>query len=222
MANYYVKLEGVRREQNASLITTDSDAFEATPTLYESKTYQTVTIPADTNWYQVLLGNVYTAKYFSLVSDYPVNVNLNNSGVIHDDTYNIELKGDVSYVYLQNAGTHEASVQISAYGDAGTRTVSPMNPLFTVTTITTDLTATLNHQIIFADCTAGAINITLPLVSQSENGKSYVVKKIDASVNAVTVTAAIGQLIDGGASKSWNVQNTSYSIVWNGAQWGVI
>lgn len=222
MTNYYIKNEMIEREMNDSLIVTDSEEVLVTPTEFQARNYQTISIPADSNWYQIILGNVYTAKYFRLESDYPVNVNLNNAGVIYDNSYNVLVKGDVSYCYLQNAGLHEASVKIVAYGTAGTRTVSPMNPLFTVTTITADLTATLNHQIIFADCTSNPITVTLPLVGSAENGKSYVVKKIDGSANAVTVVPAIGQTIDGGSSKSWNVQNTSYSIVWNGATWGVI
>lgn len=58
------------------------------------------------------------------------------------------------------------------------------------------LPKTANYQMIATDylveanAASGAINITLPSASASP-GKSYVVKKLDASVNAVTVIGTI-------------------------------
>jgi hypothetical protein len=222
MVDYYVKLDGVRKEMNASLIVEDSFEVDVIPAVYQAKNDQTIPIASDSTWYQINLGNVYTAKYFSLESDYPVNVNLNNAGAPFYNTYNMEFKGDVSYVYLQNSGLYPASVKVKAYGTNGVRSANPMSPILTVQTITVSTTLTLLNSVIFADCTGGPIVVSLPYMDVSDNGKAFVVKKVDLGVNSVTVTAYSGQLIDGGSSKAWSTPNAAYSIVWNGTSWGVI
>lgn len=58
---------------------------------------------------------------------------------------------------------------------------------------TTSYTATLNDYLILVDATAGAVTITLPTSGTTPaavQGHKYLIKKVDGSANAVTVSAA--------------------------------
>ncbi|HAV42625.1 TPA: hypothetical protein DCX15_01220 [bacterium] len=69
--------------------------------------------------------------------------------------------------------------------------------------VTTNYTVTDEDHTILVDATAGPVTVTLLPVAGIE-GREYVVKKIDASVNAVTVTSVSN--IDGVASKTLELQ----------------
>lgn len=86
------------------------------------------------------------------------------------------------------------------------------------TTKTATYTATTSDYFIFCDATAGAMSINLP-TAVGNAGKVLVIKKIDASANAVTIDPNGAELIDGGGTLAFNVQYTSYSCVSNGANW---
>lgn len=75
-------------------------------------------------------------------------------------------------------------------------------------TVVAAYSATLNDHLIRVDTTAGAITVTLPNATLSL-GQVYVVKKIDAAANAVTVQGTGGQTIDGAATKAWSTQYTA-------------
>jgi hypothetical protein len=54
-------------------------------------------------------------------------------------------------------------------------------------------------QVVFADASGGALSLSLPDPGPF-NGATLTVKKIDATVNTVTVTPFAAETIDGGAS----------------------
>jgi len=68
------------------------------------------------------------------------------------------------------------------------------------------------------DATAGAVTVTLPLAADSL-GAHIVVKKVDASGNAVTVDGAGAETIDGAATASLAAQYDSIAIVCDGYTW---
>lgn len=76
-------------------------------------------------------------------------------------------------------------------------------------TVTAAYGATFNDHLIRADTTAGAFAITLPDATLSI-GQVYVVKKINAAANNVTVQGTGGQTIDGAATKVWSTQYTAF------------
>jgi len=83
---------------------------------------------------------------------------------------------------------------------------------------TANYTALSTDGIILADASSGAFTITLPAVAV---GESLIVKKIDSSVNYVTVSPASGT-IDGDASVIIGVQWRSLTFVSNGTNWFLI
>lgn len=69
--------------------------------------------------------------------------------------------------------------------------------------------------------TGGSLEVTLPSASAND-GRTLVVKKVDASANAVVVTAAGSDTIDGAATKSLAAQYDHVVLHSNGGGWDVI
>ena len=78
----------------------------------------------------------------------------------------------------------------------------------------------LTDEVILADATAAAFVVTLPTAA-SVPGRRITVKKIDASVNAVTVASG-GGTIDGAVSIALTAQNWALTVISGGANWWVV
>ncbi len=64
--------------------------------------------------------------------------------------------------------------------------------------VSTSITLNDTHDTVCVDATAGPITITLPdTASLVVRGRRYTIKKVDSSVNDVTVLASGSDLIDG-------------------------
>jgi len=81
---------------------------------------------------------------------------------------------------------------------------------------TANYTATANDGTIEVDATSGAVTITLPAVSGAA-GRIYVIKKTDASANAVTVDPNASETIDGATTASLASQYSTITIQANAA-----
>lgn len=86
---------------------------------------------------------------------------------------------------------------------------------------TSDYTIVENDDIILVDCTSGAVTITLPS-AVGLSGKSYVIKKIDASGNAVTVDGQGSETIDGSGTKSLSSQWDYVKVISDGVNFLII
>ena len=80
-----------------------------------------------------------------------------------------------------------------------------------ITTITTSQTLTGSMFTVLVDATAGPVTVTVPACSNS-NKKVYNIKKIDSSLNAVTLARSGSDTFDGDTSIVIYVQNNSYTI----------
>ena len=69
---------------------------------------------------------------------------------------------------------------------------------------------------LMVDASAGGITITLPEASLAAR---IIVKKIDSSVNAVTVATPGSETIDSAASLTISTQNGAYSLISDGTNW---
>lgn len=81
-----------------------------------------------------------------------------------------------------------------------------------VTIITDDYTASLSDDVILCDATTSPLTITLP-GADSRKGKSFTIKKVDSSGNAVTVAA---NAIDGASTRSLSSQFDLLNVVSDG------
>lgn len=75
-------------------------------------------------------------------------------------------------------------------------------------------------ECILGNAAGGAIIITLPTAVSNTN--SYTVKKIDTSVNTVTIATAGAQTIDGGTIAVLRVRYASIDFVSDGSNWFVV
>lgn len=88
-------------------------------------------------------------------------------------------------------------------------------------TVTASATYAAEDYFIAADCTAGPVTLTLPTAAGSR-GKTVIGKKIDASVNALTIDGAGAETIDGAANVSTTTQYASFTLLCDGSQWWVV
>ena len=88
-----------------------------------------------------------------------------------------------------------------------------------VVTKTADYTATIiNDAVILCDATSGVVTITLP-TSVGNAGKTFSVKKIDASGNNVVLDGNGSQTIDGSTTKTISTQYGEVRVVSDGSNW---
>src|SRR5262249_53236650 len=86
-------------------------------------------------------------------------------------------------------------------------------------TTNTTLNAADFGRLIRVDGSAGAFTVTLPDATLSYGSETIFFKRTDSSANTVTVTAASGQTIDGGASVTLTGQWQALRLMSDGADW---
>jgi hypothetical protein len=89
------------------------------------------------------------------------------------------------------------------------------------TTLVAGTTLNTTHGLVRVDATVGNLTILLPAAA-SVSGRQYTVKKVDVSVNTVTVDANAAETIDGAATVVLSAQWDSVTIQSNGTSWDVI
>lgn len=116
-------------------------------------------------------------------------------------------------------------MNMSPAGLLGVNTSTPTSRLHVggsvampITTVTSTTTLDATHYKILVDATSGAVTINLPAASSCA-GRIYVIKKIDASANAVTIDGNSTDPIDGAPTQSIGTQWSSYTIQSNGTAW---
>jgi len=90
-----------------------------------------------------------------------------------------------------------------------------------ITTKTALYTATAADETILANVSTGAFAITLP-TAVGATGKTYCIKKIDSSANAVTVNTTSAQTIDGATSRLLTNQYDAIQVQGDGSNWFII
>lgn len=105
---------------------------------------------------------------------------------------------------------------------APTSVLDVAGPIATaISTKTANYTITATDSTILVDATSGNITITLPAVSGT-TGRQYVIKKIDSSVNTVTIDGNSSETIDGATTQSITTQWDAITIQSNGSAWFII
>jgi hypothetical protein len=90
-----------------------------------------------------------------------------------------------------------------------------------ISTKTSNYALMVGDNVILVDCTSGPITITLPSPASSV-GHVYFVKKIDSTVNAVSIIASGGALIDGLGTQTLPVQYDSDMLVNDGTSYWLV
>lgn len=126
---------------------------------------------------------------------------------------------------LANTGNAQHGGTLSVAGATTLSGVLNVGAGLTVNQSTKSTTYSLlsTDYVIYVNATGGAFNVTLPDATLAiHNGRTYVIKKKDASANNVTLVTTSAQTIDGAANLSITGQNTSYTLCNDGANWFII
>jgi hypothetical protein len=86
---------------------------------------------------------------------------------------------------------------------------------------TTAYTLTTSDHTATGDATSAAFSLTLPTAVNCA-GREYIIKKIDASANAVTVATTSSQTIDGSTTYALSTQWKYVSVQSNGSNWIIV
>lgn len=88
--------------------------------------------------------------------------------------------------------------------------------------VTVDEAFTVGSEpVVICDASGGDFTVTLP-EAEKATGYRYVFKKIDASVNAVTIDGYGAETVDGAATKSLSAQYETLTVVCDGTEWFTI
>lgn len=92
------------------------------------------------------------------------------------------------------------------------------------TALTADTLLDNDDYVVELDATGGAFTMTLPAVATVLEGKRYIFKKVDASVNAITLDGNGAETIDGAATNATALaaQWDKVEIISNGTEWLII
>lgn len=150
-------------------------------------------------------------------------VTFNNSGIHNDNTnasfgldiyesgYKEKFRLDATGLVVSTQVNTNATSTLQSKGSFSTNIVSTAAAY---TALATDFT-------ILADATSGAFTVTLPAAAAIK-GRIYVIKKIDSSINAVTVDGNASETIDGATTKAITLQYSAAMIQSDGANWRII
>ena len=106
-------------------------------------------------------------------------------------------------------------------GNQGNQGFQGDQALLNIRTIVASDAIVLTDDVILADASAGALTATLPNPALT-TGRIFTVKKIDATVNTVTISPFAAETIDGMASVSTSSPNESIDFLSDGTDWWVI
>lgn len=92
---------------------------------------------------------------------------------------------------------------------------------FAVRTLTATGAALATDYLLLVNATAGAVTVNLPAAASSA-GALIVVKKADASGNAVTIDANASETIDGATTQALASQYDALTVACDGTGWWIV
>lgn len=87
--------------------------------------------------------------------------------------------------------------------------------------VTGTVTPNASDYLLLADASGGAVTVNLPSAVSSARRK-FIVKKTDASANAVTVDANGAETIDGATTVSTTTQYDAFTVLCDGSAWYIV
>lgn len=105
---------------------------------------------------------------------------------------------------------------------ATTATASALD-VTTITSAASPYSLSDTNDVLLVDASGGAVTVNLHTAATAKQ-KPYYIKKIDSSVNAMTLDGSGAQVIDGAATQVTTVQYVAYAIVPNNttSAWSIV
>lgn len=125
--------------------------------------------------------------------------------VFADGTANNSLVGNTVI-----GSTTAATSKLTVTGSFGTTGV----------TVTANTTLDSTNRVVEVDASGGSVTITLP-TAVGISWREYIIKKIDSSINTVTVATTSSQTIDGITTKVLSIQYASVDVYSTGTNWSI-
>lgn len=118
---------------------------------------------------------------------------------------------------------NDAMVGTSGTPSSSNRYATDADPRFNIPPLskTADYTVALADGVVLVDATSAPVTITLPTAA-SASRRTFIVKKVDATANAVTIDPNGAETIDGLATRNTIVQWYSFSVYSNGTAWYIV
>jgi len=139
------------------------------------------------------------------------------SDEIYDEIVSLDGLSDVSISSLQD---NDLLQYDSAIGEWVNQSSSATDIHLNVVTKTADYTAASGDDVILCDAT-NPFTVTLP-TAVGVVGEVYHIKKIDSTINNVTIEANGSETIDGELTKTINTQWNSVQLVSDGSNWMIL
>lgn len=168
------------------------------------------------------LGSIGSSGTLGRTTIDPANLILQGSNTLTSDftlngasnTYAVNLSNITSLTVVGNNGHSISGTTISLTASSGAIALNG-GQIIKRDAITSTSTLTINQYYIEADATSGNITITFPsTASMAGNPYVYVIKRVDASVNTVTIAAGSGQTVELAANTTI-LTRQSKTFIWN-------
>jgi len=90
-----------------------------------------------------------------------------------------------------------------------------------VTEFSSNVSPTVTNQLLVGNAAGGQVYVSLP-AAVNVSGKVYCIKKVDSTINAVTIDADGSETIDGDLTIDITGQYDALTVVSNGTSWLII
>ena len=157
------------------------------------------------------------------------NLSINTSGAeraIFQSAGGLSVAGAVAPLSVSEfydcgtASLRWATVYTVDVNATGTTTTAGLVTDIETFTASSDTLDTANH-VCLCDCSSNDITLNLPAAS-GNSGLQYYIKKIDSSVNSITIDGNASETIDGSTTQEISTQYESLTIISDGINWHII
>lgn len=207
-ASTYFRIDATGATVGGTLVVTGDLTVNGTTTTINSTT---VTVD-DKN---IELGSV----------DVPTDITANGGG--------ITLKGDTDKTIIWDNATDawrlnqnlDVTGNITVSGTVDGRDLQAdgviLDSLQTIDTVSTNTLLNSTNGTVLVSAAAADVTLTLP-TAVGISGRRYTIKKIDSSLNTVTIDASGSETIDGNLLIETNLKNTAITVQSDGSNWWII
>jgi hypothetical protein len=173
-------------------------------------------IPNNSNGYVVIIGFVSGINTSAYTAGDTLYLSATTAGAltnVQPNTPNYAVR--VGYVTYVNPSQGTIEISKSNVFSLATNIITPLS------TKTSAYTLTSTDSTILGNATSAGFTLTLP-TAVGTTGKTYVIKKIDSSTNAVTIGTTSSQTIDGNTTYALSNQWGGVTLQSDGSNWLII